>query len=120
MRTYCSFLGTKLIYCQTELNLWQSISKRKKSNREERISKGVLLYLERFFKNSNITSKDVEDFCTQTQIEHLYIELKENIDDINNLLEPTSSFANAKGGLLILGVTNVGKKGLGKRLLREE
>ena len=73
------------------------------------------MYIEKFLNRSNgITKADVERLCKDNNIEHLYLEIKERVDDpINNLLKPFVAFANAKGGLLILGVTNESKSVVG-------
>ena len=73
------------------------------------------MYIEKFLNGSNIiTSADVERLCEDNDIEHLYLELKERVNDpIDNLLKPFVAFANAKGGLLILGVTDSSKRVVG-------
>ncbi len=73
------------------------------------------MYIEKFLDKSNsITKADVERLCKDNDIEHLYLEIKERVDDsVNNLLKPFVAFANAKGGLLILGVTDESKSVVG-------
>ncbi len=68
------------------------------------------MYIEKFLKRSSgITKADVEQLCG-ANIEQLYLEIKETVDDpINNLLKPFVAFANAKGGLLILGISDANK-----------
>ncbi len=68
------------------------------------------MYIEKFLKrSSDITKADVEKLC-EANVEQLYLEIKETVDDpINNLLKPFVAFANAKGGLLILGVADTSK-----------
>ena len=68
------------------------------------------MYIEKFLKKSSgITKADVEQLC-KANIEQLYLEIKEKVDDIiNNLLKPFVAFANAKGGLLILGIADTSK-----------
>ena len=68
------------------------------------------MFIEKFLiKTEDITREDVETLC-ENEVEHLCLELKERIDDnVNNLLKPFSAFANAKGGLLILGVSISGQ-----------
>ena len=73
------------------------------------------MYIEKFFEEflgvkSEITKADVERLCKDQAIEHLYLEVKEDVnDEIDNLLKPFVAFANAKGGLLILGVEDKSK-----------
>ena len=73
------------------------------------------MYIEKFLNRSNgITKADVERLCKDNDIEHLYLEIKERVDDlVDNLLKPFVAFANAKGGLLILGVTDKSKSVVG-------
>ena len=68
------------------------------------------MYIKKFLnKSSDITKADVEQLC-KANIEQLYLEIKEKVDDIiNNLLKPFVAFANAKGGLLILGIADTSK-----------
>jgi hypothetical protein len=68
-----------------------------------------MMFVERFFnKRSHIAKADIEAFC-QSETENLYVELKERVvDEINTLLKPVTAFMNARGGLLILGVSDKG------------
>lgn len=69
------------------------------------------MYIEKFLGvKSEITKVDVERLCKDKAIEHLYLEVKGDVNDkIDNLLKPFVAFANAKGGLLILGVEDKSK-----------
>ena len=73
------------------------------------------MYIEKFLnKGNSITKVDVKRLCKDNDIEHLYLEIKERVDDlVDNLLKPFVAFANAKGGLLILGVTDKSKRVVG-------
>ena len=63
------------------------------------------MYIEQIFGKKNITHKDIENLFKNVKSEHRNLELKETVTR-EKLLETVTGMANARGGLLIIGVSD--------------
>ncbi len=63
------------------------------------------MYIEQIFGKKNITHKDIENLFKNVKSEHRNLELKETVTR-EKLLVTVTGMANARGGLLIIGVSD--------------